>query len=349
MSSKVYRNVPLVGETSIRLLSLHPAKHITAPLEATLRMVLLSDEPDYQALSYTWGPPFEEQTLKDQQISIDGKPLTVTGNLFRALQRIRQHDEKRKHGEKQPLWVDAICIDQGNDDEKSRQVGMMADIYHAASEVLVWLGEDSRERDGEYILRLMLPPRHAESSDAELSDIEASDTQISDTQPRDTQVADPKEGRTAKLIGAAKRIFGNRKSETYQYNRSGREPDQRGDINFDQRDDDELDQVVNYGRDYRYNLIDQKLETFTKRRYFRRRWQVALYAPGLSWFSYRFQSISDHMRTMLTYLSNQGATRNASSSSSNLLLWSGPGILGHGIQWRTARIQRIPLQYLKHH
>jgi hypothetical protein len=41
------------------------------------------------------------------------------------------------------FWIDAICIDQGNRDERSKQVAFMSDIYNEAMELLVWLGEES--------------------------------------------------------------------------------------------------------------------------------------------------------------------------------------------------------------
>ncbi|KAH8726121.1 heterokaryon incompatibility protein-domain-containing protein, partial [Phaeosphaeriaceae sp. PMI808] len=39
-----------------------------------------------------------------------------------------------------PVWVDAICINQTDLEEKSAQVSMMGNIYAAAKCVLVWLG-----------------------------------------------------------------------------------------------------------------------------------------------------------------------------------------------------------------
>ena len=42
-----------------------------------------------------------------------------------------------------PIWIDAICINQSNNEEKSQQVAMMGEIYSGAAEVLVWLGEDA--------------------------------------------------------------------------------------------------------------------------------------------------------------------------------------------------------------
>jgi hypothetical protein len=38
------------------------------------------------------------------------------------------------------LWIDAICINQTNNKEKSFQVGLMAEIYQQANHVFAWLG-----------------------------------------------------------------------------------------------------------------------------------------------------------------------------------------------------------------
>ena len=40
------------------------------------------------------------------------------------------------------LWVDQLCIDQHNPDEKGPQIQLMKDIYRKAKLVVVWLGED---------------------------------------------------------------------------------------------------------------------------------------------------------------------------------------------------------------
>lgn len=41
------------------------------------------------------------------------------------------------------LWVDAICINQGDIPEKNTQVPRMADIFRLAERVVVWLGAES--------------------------------------------------------------------------------------------------------------------------------------------------------------------------------------------------------------
>ena len=38
------------------------------------------------------------------------------------------------------LWVDAVCIDQSNDDEKSAQIQIMGEVYARSCGALVWLG-----------------------------------------------------------------------------------------------------------------------------------------------------------------------------------------------------------------
>lgn len=37
-------------------------------------------------------------------------------------------------------WVDAVCIDQNNIDEKATQILLMYQIYSRAECVLIWLG-----------------------------------------------------------------------------------------------------------------------------------------------------------------------------------------------------------------
>jgi len=74
--------------------------------------------------------------MNTDRVLIDGKEFGVTENLYAALQQIRcrHHDVL--------LWVDAICINQGDNNEKGGQVKQMGDIYEAAEEVLIWLGMD---------------------------------------------------------------------------------------------------------------------------------------------------------------------------------------------------------------
>jgi len=83
----------------------------------------------YEALSYTWG-----STEIMDSITINGTKLGVTHNLYLALQYLRSEDEDRI------LWVDSLCIDQGNGKEKGHQVQQMGNIYRRAERVVIWLG-----------------------------------------------------------------------------------------------------------------------------------------------------------------------------------------------------------------
>lgn len=67
-------------------------------------------------------------------ITCDGQQLEIQRNLHEALPYLRLTDRERI------LWIDAICIDQTNNDEKSKQTRLMKDIYKNASQVIIWLG-----------------------------------------------------------------------------------------------------------------------------------------------------------------------------------------------------------------
>ena len=40
------------------------------------------------------------------------------------------------------LWVEAICINQKDNNEKAHQVAMMREIYSSCQKMIIWLGED---------------------------------------------------------------------------------------------------------------------------------------------------------------------------------------------------------------
>ncbi|KAF3766667.1 hypothetical protein M406DRAFT_53104, partial [Cryphonectria parasitica EP155] len=93
-----------------------------------------AEEPTYEALSYCWGG----QSLT-QEIFCEGRRLMVTKNCESALRYFRP----AVNGHVRRLWIDAICINQGDISEKSNQLQLMGEIYSGASRVLVWLEDDS--------------------------------------------------------------------------------------------------------------------------------------------------------------------------------------------------------------
>ena len=68
-------------------------------------------------------------------IICDGQNVTVGAELNEALRRIRDEDEERV------LWVDALCINQLDINERNQHVQRMGEIYAKADRVLIWLGE----------------------------------------------------------------------------------------------------------------------------------------------------------------------------------------------------------------
>jgi hypothetical protein len=121
------------GARAIRLLDLHPAYEKQAQIQCRIRDANLDDGPSYKALSYVWGNP--EVAMP---IIVNGGTYYVTENCHAALQRLRNTDQSC-------VWVDAVCINQEDDQEKSAQIPLMREIYSAAEEVIVWLGKSKAD------------------------------------------------------------------------------------------------------------------------------------------------------------------------------------------------------------
>lgn len=49
----------------------------------------------------------------------------------------------RHDSQSRSLWVDAVCINQTDDPEKSEQVKRMGEIYASAKVVLIRMGKDA--------------------------------------------------------------------------------------------------------------------------------------------------------------------------------------------------------------
>jgi hypothetical protein len=114
----------LQSQENIRLLRLSLTE--TGRLVCELNEIELSGEynpeeppPKYAALSYTWG-----STTETVPLICDGHEMQITQNLAEALHmtlRANPHEF---------LWVDQICINQGDNEEKAGQVRKMTLIYN---------------------------------------------------------------------------------------------------------------------------------------------------------------------------------------------------------------------------
>ena len=107
----VYQPLP---QHSIRLPSIVEQQ----PGQLAVRLVTyrLSEAPAFNALSYVWGPESEpiQVRILDERGS-DAGFLNSQQNLFKALPFIKAASHK-------PIWIDAICINQRDGEEKARIV-----------------------------------------------------------------------------------------------------------------------------------------------------------------------------------------------------------------------------------
>ncbi|KAL8381125.1 hypothetical protein RB595_005419 [Gaeumannomyces hyphopodioides] len=121
---------------SVRLLLLLPHRDENSRIRCQLIPFSLLDRGSshpYEALSYVWG----SQDNKRPIYLSDNNELRVTANLHAALKHLRHCSMART------LWIDAICINQADDDEKGQQIQIMAQIYAKSSRVIVWLVDAS--------------------------------------------------------------------------------------------------------------------------------------------------------------------------------------------------------------
>lgn len=131
--SKAYDKIyaPLSKERKeIRVVHLMPEVDSEFDISCTFSVVSLGDKPEYRALSYTWGDA--QDTLP---IILNRHRFQATRNLKAALRRLRELDTGT------PIWIDAICINQQDLEERTHQVQLMRDIYQSTAEVVVYLGE----------------------------------------------------------------------------------------------------------------------------------------------------------------------------------------------------------------
>jgi len=141
-ASGIYAYRPLSDSGNIRLLTILMGE---GPIYVSLTEATIN-RSTYDALSYTWDSPIQQgdNSVTDKAacfIYCNNNRHQVTENLYHALLQFRA--DKRKG----PLWIDAVCINQGDSDERSTQVGMMGKIYMKSRSVIIWLGKEDSETE----------------------------------------------------------------------------------------------------------------------------------------------------------------------------------------------------------
>ena len=109
------------------------ARHL-APEKSSRKTV------SYEAMSWCWGPGKETRKIR---VKRNGRAyeFMVSPLLEDALKALRLKDQDRY------LWIDAICIDQANLEERNSQVPKMDRIYGGATNVCIWIGQSYENSD----------------------------------------------------------------------------------------------------------------------------------------------------------------------------------------------------------
>ena len=152
------------SKSQIRVLILYPSEDPDDPITAglftqSLDEIAYTTTPTwkpYSALSYTWGLP-----VFDGSIILDGKSFPVTISLETALRAMRSRSSDPSLTMSTAFtysatgatagptywWIDQICINQMDIDERNNQVALMRRVYKRAASVQVWLGPEADESD----------------------------------------------------------------------------------------------------------------------------------------------------------------------------------------------------------
>jgi hypothetical protein len=112
------------------------AEGIDGPVRCGMSVHDLDTRPSYAALSYVWGT----MSQTSNTLQCQGIDLPISANGLSALQHLRA-----KLGAF-TIWIDAVCINQLDTDEKSQQIPLMGEIFQNASTTYFWLGESSEPK-----------------------------------------------------------------------------------------------------------------------------------------------------------------------------------------------------------
>ena len=128
----------------IRVLVVKPGRHDDA-IQGSFAYTSLagpsSQQTDFGALSYCWGDSPERVNIHLEAEGATIGLISVSPTIERALRRLRNPDTPLR------IWIDAVCINQTDLEERAQQVSIMGTIYSRAKAVHIWLDEDNSGLD----------------------------------------------------------------------------------------------------------------------------------------------------------------------------------------------------------
>jgi hypothetical protein len=99
-----------------------------------LEIFPLSSCPPFVALSYTWVPESYSHLM-----NINGYDVKILDSLYPFVKLLPSLPE---FSPDTWWWIDSICINQKDEQEKSSQIQLMGKIWERAEKTIVWLGKE---------------------------------------------------------------------------------------------------------------------------------------------------------------------------------------------------------------
>ena len=102
-------------------------------LDCGLEIVSLDANPRYEAISYCWG-----EVSGSEVIRLNGVESKAPASATKVLRQFRPTYSFRT------FWIDALCMNQADVEERSSQVSIMDQVYRNTEKCLIWLGDEDR-------------------------------------------------------------------------------------------------------------------------------------------------------------------------------------------------------------
>ncbi|KAF3013238.1 hypothetical protein E8E14_007362 [Neopestalotiopsis sp. 37M] len=118
---------------------------ISGDLSGRLKLVTIEQAPSFVSISHVWGRSQAGRTMRIKSDRED-RTVPISCNLESLLVGLLCHTPTTlpdlwSNGSRLPMWIDMICVNQADEDEKASQIPLMKQIYSRAASVLVWIHE----------------------------------------------------------------------------------------------------------------------------------------------------------------------------------------------------------------
>lgn len=139
-SPQEYLYSPISNPWSFRLITLHPG-YVDDPLECQILHHSIHKPPNFIAISYFWVDASSMVIIDCGSNTGEKTKVSITVNCASALRTLRSTTDA------QFIWIDGLCTNQQDYQERDRQVRLMPKIYSSARQVAVYLGDEADDSD----------------------------------------------------------------------------------------------------------------------------------------------------------------------------------------------------------